>query len=227
MFRTPGLVLFVLCLSTVSRVAALDISLQHKGKAQHAPGAVVWLEAKFSLPDHSLRDNKSPAGSEQPPVKVIEQKNRQFDPYISVARLGSNIQFPNRDNTAHHVYSFSKPLSFELPLYKKRTPAPIQVENPGLIALGCNIHDWMIAYLVVVDSPFYGQIEKDSVNFKELPHGHYTLKLWHPDINNGQALTSDLDFQGQTKHNIALPKEVNARAQIAAPQERLDEDEDY
>lgn len=224
MLRTSGLVILVLCFcfSALIQAADLDIKLQYQGKLQQVPGAVIWLEAEFPLPEA-----QSSAGEEQARVGVIEQKDRQFDPYISVVQLGSDIQFPNRDNTAHHVYSFSKPLSFELPLYKKRTPAPIKVENPGLIALGCNIHDWMIAYLVVVDSPFYGQVEKSSVSLKDLPEGRYQLKLWHPDINNGQAIETVLDFQGQAEHSIALPKKVNVRAQIRAPQERLDEDEDY
>ncbi|GAA6153736.1 hypothetical protein [Pseudoteredinibacter isoporae] len=222
MFRTPGLVIFALCFSITCRVSALDIRLEHQGNIQTAPGAVVWLEANFPLPESA-----PVTASEAQNAKVIEQRNRQFDPYISIVRLGSDIHFPNRDNTAHHVYSFSKPLSFELPLYKKRTPAPIKVENPGLIALGCNIHDWMIAYLVVVDTPFFGQIEKDFVSFKGIPHGPYQINVWHPDINNGQALITALDYQGQATYRITVPQKVTPKAQVKAPQERLDEDEDY
>lgn len=229
MFKTPGLFLLIVTISSITGVFgsasifanSLRVQLQYQGQPQITEGAVVWLQTAAPL-DRSLDQDNAPT-----PVHTIEQRNRQFAPYISVARLGSNIQFPNRDNTAHHVYSFSEPLSFELPLYKHRTPAPISVEKTGLIALGCNIHDWMIAYLVVVDSPYFAQVDKDFVLFSEVPAGEYTLMFWHPDINNGKAIEQKLDYQGQAQHTVNLTHKVNINAQPDAPKKRFDEDEDY
>lgn len=229
MFKTPGQFLCVVRLYLLSAVLScassyadsLQITLQFNDQPQSVEGAVVWLRPATEL-ESSLNQKTT-----QAPVHVIEQKGRQFSPYISVAQLGSNIQFPNRDNTAHHVYSFSEPLSFELPLYKQRTPAPLSLEKTGLIALGCNIHDWMIAYLVVVDSPYFGQIEQSDVSFNELPIDEYTLMLWHPDINNGKALEQKFEYQGQQHHTIELPHKVVSKPQPNAPSKRLDEDEDY
>ncbi|WP_299978300.1 hypothetical protein [uncultured Pseudoteredinibacter sp.] len=184
----------------------------------------MWLQA---LKPIEIQQGNTTAAQEAKPPHIIEQKDRQFSPYISVTQVGSDIQFPNRDNTAHHVYSFSEPLSFELPLFKKRTPAPIRVDKPGLIALGCNIHDWMIAYLLVVDSPFYGQLQGHSVEFNDLPHGKYQALLWHPDINSAQVLKTELNYQGQKIFDWPMPQKVVSRAQVRAPAERLDEDDDY
>jgi len=224
-FRTPRLAAILLCLYSCWSVSEpLKIQLTHQGQLQSAPGAVIWLQAaQASATQQSSKATEQKASTPH----IIEQKDRQFSPYISVSQVGSDIQFPNRDNTAHHVYSFSEPLSFELPLFKKRTPAPIRVEKPGLIALGCNIHDWMIAYLVVVDSPFYGQLQNQSVEFAELPHGEYQALLWHPDINSAQVLKTQLNYQGQKQFHWPIPKKINAKAQIQAPAERLDEDDDY
>ena len=86
---------------------------------------------------------------------IVDQINKEFVKPITVIRPGMSVVFPNHDNIRHHVYSFSPAKIFELPLYKDVTPKPVTFDKAGAVALGCNIHDWMSAYIFVVDSPFF------------------------------------------------------------------------
>jgi plastocyanin len=112
---------------------------------------------------------------------TIEQRNREFMPYVTIVQTGTAIDFPNNDTTRHHVYSFSAPKQFEIKLYAGKPGQPIVFDKPGEVVIGCNIHDWMEAYVLVVDSPWFA---KTSANGKaviaNVPPGHYRLRLWHP-----------------------------------------------
>lgn len=92
----------------------------------------------------------------EPGAAMMDQKDTRFVPHILVIRKGTSVQFPNSDIVAHHVYSFSKPNDFVLPLYKGNPNDPVTFEHDGIVTLGCNIHDHMLAYIVVVDTDAYG-----------------------------------------------------------------------
>ena len=66
-------------------------------------------------------------------------------------RSGTSVAFPNSDNIRHHVYSFSLAKRFELRLYQGTQSAPVVFDSPGVVVLGCNIHDWMVGYIYVTD----------------------------------------------------------------------------
>ena len=83
------------------------------------------------------------------PLVTVSQENKQFTPLVTAVEAGTAISFPNRDNILHNVYSFSKPKKFQLPLYKDEPPDPVVFDQPGKVILGCNIHDWMVAYVYV------------------------------------------------------------------------------
>ncbi len=116
------------------------------------------------------------------PVSVsIEQIDKEFVPAVTVVPVGSLVSFPNRDDILHHVYSFSKAKTFDLPLYKGVPNEPVQFDTAGIATLGCNIHDWMSAHVVVVNTPYYQQTnDLGLVEFKDIPTGDYELVLWHP-----------------------------------------------
>lgn len=116
----------------------------------------------------------------------IDQINKEFVPYVTVVPVGSQIRFPNKDNIRHHVYSFSEPKKFELKLYSGVPAAPVRFDKPGVVALGCNIHDWMLAYVLVVDTPWFARSDEQGLARLQLPPGPHQLQLWHPDA--AQAL---------------------------------------
>jgi plastocyanin len=109
----------------------------------------------------------------------IVQRNRQFLPMVTVIPVGSTVRFPNQDNVQHHVYSFSLARTFDIPLYLGQSP-PIQFDRPGIITLGCNIHDWMLAYIVVLDTALYAQTDaKGLASLRDLP-ADAMIHAWCP-----------------------------------------------
>lgn len=110
----------------------------------------------------------------------VEQIDKQFVPLVTVVQAGTPVQFPNRDEIRHHVYSFSPPKPFELKLYVGTPAAPVLFDKPGQVVLGCNIHDHMIAYVYVVDTPYFARTDAGGrARLEGLPAGEYDVKLWH------------------------------------------------
>ena len=128
----------------------------------------------YAEPDAGAALPKNPK-----PVQ-IEQRGLKFLPQVSVVQAGSQISFPNNDKVRHHIYSFSPAKKFDQKLYSGVTAAPQVFDKAGTIVLGCNIHDRMIAYVKVLDTPFFAKSDADGVARIELPAaGKYTLKAWH------------------------------------------------
>jgi plastocyanin len=109
---------------------------------------------------------------------VIDQRNRMFVPHVKVVQTGTAVSFPNSDNVRHQVYSFSPAKKFQLPLYAGTPSAPVVFDKPGVVAIGCNIHDQMSAYLVVVDTPFFAVTADGRAELSGLPDGRYDVRVW-------------------------------------------------
>lgn len=110
----------------------------------------------------------------------IEQKGRQFNPQVSAVQAGTNIHFPNKDKVRHHVYSFSPAKKFELKLYSGVPANPVTFDKAGTVVLGCNIHDTMLAYIHVVDTPYFAKTDASGIaKISNLPEDSYALKVWH------------------------------------------------
>jgi plastocyanin len=117
----------------------------------------------------------------------ISQKGLKFIPLVTVVQTGSKIYFPNNDKVRHHIYSFSAPHKFDQKLYSGTTADPQTFDKLGTVVLGCNIHDKMIAYVRIVDTPYFGKTGANGDVAVEAPAGRYVLKAWHPDIVGGNA----------------------------------------
>lgn len=111
---------------------------------------------------------------------IIEQRGKQFNPLVSVVQTGTDITFPNFDSVRHHVYSFSSAKTFELKLYSGVPASPVKFDKAGTVILGCNIHDTMVAFIQVVDTPYFAKTNKaGKALLRDLPNGNYTIKAWH------------------------------------------------
>jgi plastocyanin len=116
-----------------------------------------------------------------PWAQEMDQHNLQFDPFVLVVPVGANVSFPNRDPVRHHVYSFSPAKPFELKLYGQDETRSVRFERAGVVALGCNIHDNMVAFIKVVDTPFAAKTdEKGQAVLRGLPPGRAEVRVWHP-----------------------------------------------
>ena len=139
---------------------------------------------------------EAPAAAGQPGTAVMDQVDTRFVPHLLVVQKGTTVEFPNSDVIAHHVYSFSKPNNFVLPLYKGDAHDPVKFEHDGIVTLGCNIHDHMLAYIVVVDTPTFGvtgETGKASVDISDAL-GNATVNIWSPRIRDkemSRAVPSD------------------------------------
>ncbi len=111
----------------------------------------------------------------------VEQVRKSFMPQVSAVQTGAAIEFPNNDSVRHHVYSFSPAKVFELKLYSGKPEKPVVFDKPGVVVLGCNIHDQMVAYVVVVDTPWFAVSGDDgTVRIRDVPSGDYQVQTWHP-----------------------------------------------
>ena len=127
-----------------------------------------------------------------PPVEaVMDQVNRAFDPDLLVIPVHSAVTFPNSDTVNHQIYSFSPAKRFQLPLYRGKPYPPTLFDQAGLVTLGCNIHDEMVAYVVVTDAPFFGRTAANGSWSMEVPNGRYRISIWHPRIRDEDKESHD------------------------------------
>jgi plastocyanin len=127
----------------------------------------------------------------KPPPDAVDQVDKQFVPYVKPIFVGSKVRFPNSDNIRHQVYSFSPAKKFELPLYGGTDAQPVVFDKPGVVVLGCNIHDWMVGYIYVSETPFYAKTESaGTATIDDLPPGEYTVRLWHPSMERAEETTA-------------------------------------
>ena len=110
---------------------------------------------------------------------VMDQRNTAFVPGVLPVQAGTSVSFPNSDSVQHQVYSFSAAKSFELPLYAGTPLEPVRFDTPGVVVVGCNIHDWMIGHIVVLDTPHFGKTGADGRVRLQAPPGVYRLRIWH------------------------------------------------
>jgi plastocyanin len=116
-----------------------------------------------------------------PATAVMDQVHNAFVPHMLVVAKGTSVLFPNSDSVSHHVYSFSDAKAFELGLYKGDVYPPVQFDKPGVVVLGCNIHDGMLGYVIVVDTPHFAMTDdRGAVRLDGLAPGEYAVDLWTP-----------------------------------------------
>ncbi|BDT69687.1 hypothetical protein os1_38790 [Comamonadaceae bacterium OS-1] len=164
----------LLCAALPVLAATVQVQMQD-GAGQPLPGAVVYLESK-----DAAAAAKPLQGAE------VAQAARQFDPQVRVVTVGTAVQFPNHDTVRHQVYSFSDTKRFELKLYAGTTASPVVFDKPGIAVLGCNIHDNMVAWVVVVPTPYFGSSGPDGkLSLDNVPAGNYRLRTWHTRLPVG------------------------------------------
>lgn len=171
----------VLCAGLHAAVGAVPVTVD---VADASSGATLADAVVYALPasgSHLQRSDRAP-GAE------IAQVDRAFVPTVSVVQTGTAVAFPNRDKVRHHVYSFSPAKTFELKLYNGTPAEPVVFDKPGVVTLGCNIHDEMLAYVAVVDTPHFGKTGADGSGTLDLPSGDWVVHAWHP---RGPALDTD------------------------------------
>jgi plastocyanin len=162
----------VLLLTAAGRLAAASLVVD----VRDTHGSAVADAVVYAVP----QGRHAPA----PPhaAAVVDQKNRMFVPHVLPIQVGTAVSFPNSDNVRHQVYSFSAAKKFQLPLYAGNPAGPIVFDKPGVVSLGCNIHDRMSAYIVVVDTPYFAAVNDGRAELQGLPDGAYAVRVWYPGM---------------------------------------------
>ncbi|MBU2952868.1 methylamine utilization protein [Marinobacter sp. F3R08] len=206
-------VLAALLLSVMPMIASayeLSVTVLLNGTSEPVADAVVFVE-----------DTRQTA----PVAAEIYQKDRAFHPQVLVIPVGSSVDFPNRDNTQHHVYSFSPAKPFNIELYADRPASPIVFDKPGIVELGCNIHDHMQGFVIVTDNAATGQTNAaGQVTLTLDPQGtdgdqnRLLLKVWHPRLvdNTRPALR---ELKGRQPAVVTL--DLEPEPALNGPMDRL------
>jgi len=163
-------------------------------------------------------------GADPTPIKddsvEITQKDKEFSPEMSIIPSGSSVLFTNEDPFQHHVYSVSKGNQFDLPLYKGTPSTQIKFESPGIAKLGCNIHDWMLAFAYVSQSKHLVTTGTDGkAYFPDIPQGEYELRIWNPRLKNNKKVISQslsVSEAPSLEHSVVLSlrKKIRKPARI-------------
>ncbi|WP_122665425.1 methylamine utilization protein [Pseudomonas viridiflava] len=158
----------VLTLCTASASAATLTARVVDQQGKPLPDAVITL--------------KGPAGKSAVVLNAnMDQRDQEFVPRVLAVHSNTEVKFPNSDNIRHQVYSFSPAKRFELRLYSGTPSDPLLFDKPGVVVLGCNIHDWMVGYIYVTDEPWFAVSDANGVvKFEDMSAGHYSATLWHP-----------------------------------------------
>jgi plastocyanin len=184
--KPPALIAIGLALlGFVSLSAAAEVQIRAQGPdRQPLAGLVLWLQPQ--------NDTSSAATAPAIPAMpwVMDQVDMQFEPEVLVVPVNARVSFPNSDKVAHQVYSFSPAKRFSLGLYRGKHYPPVDFSKPGLVVLGCNIHDAMVGYIYVVESPYSGKSDEAGVvQLSGVPAGNYLVKAWSPRFKGEDAET--------------------------------------
>jgi plastocyanin len=145
----------------------------------------------------------APAPAPTPVTRYVDQRDETFIPYVQVVHPGDRVVFRNSDGTRHHAYSFSPAKAFEFLLRPGESSPPITLDRVGVVAVGCNIHDHMVAYLVISSAQAQVTPSRGQVVFEHLSVGRYTITVWHPQLRPGRAppaLVRTVDAQATPQH---------------------------
>jgi plastocyanin len=171
----------------------LQVQVQDKN-GKPLPEAVVFLES-------------AEAKAATKPLKGVEvaQQARQFKPAVTVVTPGTAVLFPNQDTVRHHVYSFSPAKTFELKLYAGVPANPVVFDKVGVAVLGCNIHDTMVAWVLVVDTPYFGHTDaQGKLTLDNVPNGNYRLRTWHASLPTGAPAADQAQAVGASGAPVLL-----------------------
>lgn len=201
-----------LCKGKTSSNTCVQVSILHKN-GDVASDVVVYL-----LP---LAGQKLPKTSD---IVTISQRNQAFSPYITVSQINNEVNFANKDDITHHIYSAGSDdkFAFKIKAGEEHLSEPFKHETE--VAMGCNIHDWMSGTLLVVDTPYFGKTDsKGNIDFVLSELGKYQIIVWHPQLPvDTHRVSQDHNILGDSTFKMVLP-----RALTPIPEQKNDNDFDF
>jgi plastocyanin len=154
----------------------------------------------------------------RPRESIVDQVDKEFLPKVQAVLVGTSVTFPNRDSVRHQVYSFSSAKRFELPLYAG-IPQAVVFDKPGVVILGCNIHDWMVGYIYVSESPYFAKTNaQGKAVLSDVPPRAYVVRVWHPQLAIAEDATrKDVDASHAQRVEVAWIVSLKPEVKIRRP----------
>lgn len=179
--------------SAVQAQSRLMVHVQD-AQGRPLPGALVFLES-----EQAAREVRPM------PDQELAQVNKAFVPQVLPITRGTAVHFPNRDTVRHHVYSFSQPKPFELKLYIGSPAKPVVFDQAGVVVIGCNIHDHMVAWILVLDTPYFALTDQQGrAELTLSPAPNYRLRAWHPRLPAGLSLPQRKLTMGKVEQSVTV-----------------------
>lgn len=144
----------------------------------------------------------------------VDQVNEMFVPHVRATTVGSTVSFPNSDHIRHHIYSFSEAKSFEVPLYIGQPAAPTLFDKAGLVTLGCNIHDHMLGYILILATPYFAEIRDGQGFIDKLPAGELAVEIWHPRLANEEVIHRTLSVGADDEQRLTLQVDLRPERMV-------------
>ncbi len=195
----PAVVAIALLVSVGGRAATISIDVRDSD-GKPAPNSVVSL-----YPD-------TPIAAASAEKAVIDQRHETFLPLVVTVRKGGHVVFTNNDTTMHQVYSFSPIKQFQFVIPQGQVSQPVEFPQGGIAAIGCNIHDQMIAYVFVADAPYAAVVDGAGHLSLDVAEGHYRVAVWHPQMGlTAQPVQAQATVTAAGAHaEVSLPLAVQS-----------------
>ncbi len=202
------------CLRRACRLAAIEVFCAHTAAAGNVTVTVKTATGAAAVDTLVVLDPLDAAPAPSHEAAIVDQINKRYVPRVSIIRTGTSVTFPNSDHIRHQVYSFSPAKAFNLKLYAGSPKEVVVFDKPGLVVLGCNIHDTMVAFVGVVDSPYFGKVGDSASVALEVPAGRYKLRIWQPTLAAAPA-PRDIEV-GSAPSTIALTVQLDPNRDTVA-----------
>lgn len=167
-FLRLALVLLLFLIPASLQAGGVSGKVNCRGFADHG-NAVIYAQ---KVPGETASAPRNPV--------LLDQINLTFVPHVLPVVAGTTVSFPNSDQVRHNVFSPSSAKRFNLGTYPRGVARQVTFDKPGEVALLCNVHAEMSAYVLVLETRYFVVSAKDgSYSLNHLPPGKYTVTAWH------------------------------------------------
>ncbi len=171
-------------------------------------------------------------------VPLIEARDCQFQPFVTIVRNGHAVEVLNMDPVMHDIQGYETSseagnrVLFNTPMKMnhghrrgdlmathdhdrgKSLVGPIYL-NRGrrTFYMQCGFHAYMESWAMAVNNPYYAvTTETGRYRLENIPPGTYQLVVWHPQ--SGPAITKmvTIPADGHVIEDVALPAPTGTRS---------------
>jgi plastocyanin len=190
---------------TLMMVMAVVATLSLAANAGSISGKVSGVKDESVVYVEAIAGKTFPAPAAKP---VIDQKGLMFMPHLVVVEQGTTVEFLNSDKVAHNVFwpsvGGNKKLSHNLGTWPQGEKRAFKFDTPGAVALFCNVHPEMSAYIIVTPTPYFATTDKSGAyKIDNVPDGSYTVTAWHEGAKNQ---SKPVTVAGEGKADFTLSK---------------------